>query len=312
MIGRLLMGLLVTGLLLPNAAEAVQPREKALHIARAARPKLAIAVVPRKVAHRMARKPVPSRAAAHPAGGKAKRHLPINQRSRAPAARTMSRRAVLPLVMIDPGHGGVDPGAVGGNGMQEKNVVLQTALELRRQILATRRYRVALTRDKDVFVSLAARLQAARRQHAALFISIHVDASPDATARGASVYTRSVAGGLQAVARHNAGRDSAKAIGHALSGLHTPMQGSAYLQWVMIGQLRSNIGLVDDPARQAQLYVLGEMGIPSVLLEMGFLSNRHDEKLLRQLHYRNLIAGSLKEAVDDYFGDLRNKGGSPT
>ena len=97
--------------------------------------------------------------------------------------------APLPLVMLDPGHGGKDPGAIGVSGTYEKNIALAAALELRRQLLATGRYRVEMTRARDVFVPLSERVSRAQTRKAALFVSLHADALTDHGVRGASVYT---------------------------------------------------------------------------------------------------------------------------
>jgi N-acetylmuramoyl-L-alanine amidase len=100
-------------------------------------------------------------------------------------------RMPLPLVLLDPGHGGKDPGAIGFSGTYEKHVSLATALELQRQLMATGRYRVALSRTNDVFIPLADRVGIAQRQGAALFVSMHADALSNHSVRGASVYTLS-------------------------------------------------------------------------------------------------------------------------
>src|ERR1700754_1100631 len=100
-----------------------------------------------------------------------------------------SRRPEPPLVMLDPGHGGKDPGAIGFSGTYEKHVSLATAFELKRQLEAGGRYRVALTRTRDAFVALDERVVKAQTQGAALFVSMHADALSDQSVRGASVYT---------------------------------------------------------------------------------------------------------------------------
>jgi N-acetylmuramoyl-L-alanine amidase len=166
-----------------------------------------------------------------------------------------------PLIVIDPGHGGSDPGAVGISGTVEKTVTLATALELRRLLMASGHYRVALTRTGDGSVSLASRLAFARTHDADLMIAIHADASLDRHARGASVY--------------------------------------------MIDQLNDDVRMVATPARTGHLYVLGARSIPSVLLEMGFLSNRQDEALLRRPAHRHLLVQAIKDAIDDYFAGIR-------
>jgi N-acetylmuramoyl-L-alanine amidase len=184
-----------------------------------------------------------------------------------------------PLIVIDPGHGGRDPGAIGASGTLEKTVTLATALELRHVLAATGRYRVVLTRTGDQTVSLAARLGFARRQDADLLIAIHADASPDRAARGASVYVS--------------------------SGAPTAPTGSATLQFSMIEQLEDDVRMVGAPARAAHLYVLGERTIPSVLLEMGFLSNRQDESLLRRPAHRHVLVEAIRDAIGDYFANIK-------
>jgi len=184
-----------------------------------------------------------------------------------------------PLIIIDPGHGGTDPGAVGVSGTPEKTVTLATALELRRVLEATGRYRIALTRTTDRTVSLADRVGFARRQNADLLIAIHADAARNRHARGASVYVRS---------------------GDAAA----PLAASAGLQDSMIDKLEDDVRMVPAPARAARFYVLGARSIPSVLLEMGFVSNRQDEALLRQPRHRRVIVDAIKDAVNDYFASI--------
>ena len=209
--------------------------------------------------------------------------------------------ATKPLIVIDPGHGGRDSGAVGIAGTLEKRVTLTTALELRRLLLATGHYRVLLTRTTDRFVSLADRVAFERSHHTALFISIHADSSPDHQAHGASVYTRSAAsGGLTALAAtsSNSGK-IARVLAHARPG-------SSLLQYTLIDNLNDDLAMADDPAPQAHLYVLCLTDIPSVLVEMGFLSNRREEAELRTAKHRLVIARAIRDAIEDYFRDLKH------
>ena len=195
------------------------------------------------------------------------------------------RFASRPLIVIDPGHGGRDPGAIGASGTQEKTVTLAAALELRRLLLASGRYRVALTRSTDRAVSLSNRLAFARKQDADLLIAIHADSSPNHSARGASVFVR----------------DSNEP---AVASVPEPAATSAFLQFSVIDQLDDDVRMTAAPARSAHLYVLGSRSIPSVLLEMGFLSSRQDEKLLRQAAHREVIVRAIRDAIDDYFRPL--------
>ncbi|HVZ07445.1 N-acetylmuramoyl-L-alanine amidase family protein [Rhodopila sp.] len=206
-----------------------------------------------------------------------------------------------PLIVIDPGHGGTDPGAIGAGGTREKDITLAIAQELKRSLDATGRYRTALTRSTDRTVSLGDRLAFARRHDADMLIAIHADASPDRHARGASVYVRrSRGGGLTANAQDPGG------IAAALSAAEPhPAPGSAWLQYSMIEQLADDIKMVGAPARAAHLYVLGARDIPSVLLETGFISNRRDEALLKQPAHRRVLVRAIRDALDDYYRGLR-------
>lgn len=234
----------------------------------------------------------------------------VSQPARRPVARPASRRPAvaarppvrtLPLVVVDAGHGGADGGAVGAGGTLEKAVTLAAAQELARQLKATGRYRVLLTRDNDRFVPLAARAGLAVTHGAALMVSIHADASPNRQARGASVYVRPAQSSGPEVARLPASRGSSRAIARALSEPARPDQGSSRLQLAMVASLDDEVGMVPDPARQGRFRVLSSLGIPSVLVEMGFISNRRDEALLRQPRHRAVIARAIRDAVDDYF-----------
>jgi N-acetylmuramoyl-L-alanine amidase len=207
-----------------------------------------------------------------------------------------------PLIVVDAGHGGQDPGAIGVSGTLEKTVTLATALELRRVLLASGRYRVALTRTTDRSVSLANRLSFARSHDADLLIAIHADASPDRTARGASVYVSS--GQKTTHLRASAG-NAARIAGALSTSVPRAEPDSAWLQYSMIEQLDDDVRMTAEPARTAHLYVLGSHSIPSVLLEMGFLSNRKDEALLRKPAHRRVLVRAIEDAIDDYFAGIR-------
>lgn len=203
--------------------------------------------------------------------------------------------------MIDPGHGGRDCGAVGATGLLEKDVTLSTALELQRELRAQGRFRVEMTRTTDVGISLSNRVIRARTQQPALLISIHADASPDPRAHGASVYVRADPEHGNTV-KLPASPAASGAISRALStGTANPPPGSSYLQQAMVEQLKDDVAMVHDPAREAHLYVLATTGVPSVLVEMGFVSNRHEERLLRTTRYRRTVAHAIRDAIGDYF-----------
>ena len=221
------------------------------------------------------------------------------------AARTVqpaSHEASRPLIVIDPGHGGRDPGAIGVSGTPEKTVTLATALELRRSLEATGRYRIALTRSGDQSLSPGDRLAFARKHRADLLIAIHADAPHDRSARGASVYVSSG----NATMHLPTSRGNSSRIARALSKPEPqPEAGSAFLQFSMIEQLADDVRMATTPARTAHLYVLGSRAMPSALLEMGFMSNRQDESLLRQSAHRRVIVRAIRDAIDDYFAEIR-------
>ncbi|WP_240782344.1 N-acetylmuramoyl-L-alanine amidase [Roseococcus sp. SYP-B2431] len=238
------------------------------------------------------------------------------QRRRAPPARDVTR---LPLVLLDPGHGGADPGAIGANGTQEKRVTLPIALELRRLLEAGGRCRVALTRTRDVFVPLARRVEMARQREAVLLLSIHADAMPAGQSqalRGASVYTVSETATdslAAALARRENRADQAGGL--RLPSVSPEVQrillslmrqetraGSERLARLAVNALDGEVALLSQPLRRAQFVVLKAPDVPAALVECGFLSNRQDEALLRRADHRARVAAALAEAVNGFIG----------
>lgn len=223
--------------------------------------------------------------------------------------------ASLPLVMLDPGHGGKDPGAIGVSGTHEKRITLASAQELRRQLLATKRYRVALTRERDVFVALQERVAIARRRGAALFVSLHADALPDASVRGASVYTlNETASDRQTAAlaqRENSAdrfgtpnfRGTSPEVARILISLvqQETRVGSTRMARSVVQALGREVPLLPNPARHAGFMVLKAADVPSVLVELGFMSNRADEAALRKPSHRVVLARAMVRAIDGYF-----------
>jgi N-acetylmuramoyl-L-alanine amidase len=239
----------------------------------------------------------------HVARGGAHRPTHTARASHKPAPRAAN--PYRPVIVIDPGHGGEDPGAIGLSGTAEKSITLATALELRRVLEARGRYRVALTRTDDRTVSLQDRLAFARQRHADLFVAIHADSVGDRSTRGASVYIR----GEQETSHIAVRPGNARRIASALpSSAPEPERSSVSLQHSIIEQLSEDVHMAGAPARAAHLYVLGSRTIPSVLLEMGFLSNRRDEALLRQPKHRHELVNDLKDAIDDYFSGIKRAG----
>jgi N-acetylmuramoyl-L-alanine amidase len=223
--------------------------------------------------------------------------------------------ADLPLVVLDPGHGGKDPGAIGISGTYEKHVALAAAGELRRQLEATGRYRVELTRTHDVFIPLMQRVAFAQGREASLFVSMHADALDDHAVRGASVYTLADAASDEQSAalarRENAAdrfgdpqfHDLPPEVSRILASLvHEETRlGSARVQHSVVAALHRDLPMLPNPARHAAFVVLKAADIPSVLVEMGFMSNRADEAALRRPEHRVKVAAAMKRAVEAYF-----------
>jgi N-acetylmuramoyl-L-alanine amidase len=223
-------------------------------------------------------------------------------------------KAPPPMVMLDPGHGGKDPGAIGVSGTYEKHISLASALELKRQLDATGRYRVELTRGRDVFIPLDERVARAQARGAALFVSMHADALNNPGVRGASVYTLGTASDQQTAAlaarensadRYGAGKSQivSPEVARILASLvrQETRAGSARLAHSMVGSLDQDVPLLQNPSRHAGFVVLKAADIPSVLVEMGFMSNARDEAALRRPDHRTKVAGAMKRAVEAYF-----------
>lgn len=220
-----------------------------------------------------------------------------------------------PLVMLDPGHGGKDPGAIGVAGTYEKHVSLATALELKRQLEAGGRYRVELTRLKDVFIPLDERVDRAQRHGSALFVSMHADALSDHSVRGASVYTLAqTASDAQTAALARTENSADRFIGRQWQATSPEVSrilaslvrqetrtGSVRIARSLVGSLDRDLPMLQNPDRHAGFVVLKAADIPSVLVEMGFMSNPRDEAALRRPEHRRLVAEAMRRAVDAYF-----------
>jgi N-acetylmuramoyl-L-alanine amidase len=223
-------------------------------------------------------------------------------------------RGPLPLVVLDPGHGGKDPGAIGARGTQEKRITLAAVLELKRQLEAGGRCRVALTRSRDVFIPLGDRIELARRREAALFLSLHADSAPGA--RGASVYTLSETATdsfSAALARRE--NEADRAGGLRLPSVPPEVQrillslmrqetrtGSEKLARLAVAALEAEVALLPHSHRRAGFVVLKAPDVPSALVEMGFLSHPQDEAALNKATHRARIATALAETVHGFLG----------
>jgi N-acetylmuramoyl-L-alanine amidase len=221
-----------------------------------------------------------------------------------------------PIVVIDPGHGGVDPGAIGRKGEYEKTVVLAIAQALKKDLLADGRYQVVMTRDSDVFIPLAERVKIARRAGASLFLSIHADTISDSSVQGAGVYTLSAsASDAQAAAlaaKENSAdeiagislRDTSDEISSILIDFaqHHTQERSARLAALLVPRVGQAINMRERSHRSAGFRVLKAPDVPSALVEVGYLSNPADEAVLISAKGRARIARALCRGIADYFG----------
>jgi N-acetylmuramoyl-L-alanine amidase len=213
-----------------------------------------------------------------------------------------------PIVVIDAGHGGRDPGATSVSGqVTEKELTLALARELRDDLVKRGRVRVAMTRDDDRYLTLDERAAVARRLNAAMFISLHMDSAPNSLARGATVYSLSdVASDAEAArlaASENAGaladprRDSVQAMLSDLA-MQAQMGASADLATRLVHRSAGRFELRPNPHRFAAFHVLRRSEAPAVLFEAGYISNVDDEALLRSPGQRAKIALALAQAIE--------------
>ena len=213
-----------------------------------------------------------------------------------------------PIVVIDAGHGGRDPGAISVSGqVREKQLTLVLAQALRDELVKRGRVRVAMTRDDDRYLTLDERAAVARRLTAAMFVSIHIDSAPNPLARGASVYSLSdVASDAEAAAvaaRENAGEDQGERRGAvdlmlADLAMRSHMSASADLASRLVNKAAGRVELRPDPHRFAAFHVLRRADAPAVLFEAGYLSNADDELLLRNPTDRAKMVLALAQAIE--------------
>ncbi len=222
---------------------------------------------------------------------------------------------VRPVIVLDPGHGGIDGGTVSRKGTPEKKVVLAFARELRKKLLATGRFEVHMTRNDDRFISLGKRVKFARAKKADLFIAVHADSLRQRRVRGATVYTLSEkASDAEAAAlaekENNAdfiggvdlGEDAGEVAGILLDlALRETKNHSIYFARRVVKNLKPVTPLNRRPVRSAGFKVLRAPDVPSVLLELGYLSNRHDEKNLVSSRWRRKAAGAVTAAIEGFF-----------
>jgi N-acetylmuramoyl-L-alanine amidase len=226
-----------------------------------------------------------------------------------------------PVVVIDPGHGGIDPGAIGANNVNEKTIVLAVAEQLKDELEKTGLYDVKMTRSEDVFVSLDNRLKFSRENGADLFISLHADSIEEKNAaesiRGATIYTLS-GQASDKVARIAAEKENASDL---LAGIENLDRGnddqvknilidlmkretsnfSSDFSRVLAKSLGKSVTMSRVPRRSAAFKVLKQTGAPSVLIELGYISNRSDEEQMLTAQWQSNVAAAVAGAVQVYF-----------
>ena len=215
------------------------------------------------------------------------------------------------VVVIDAGHGGRDSGAVGATGV-EKDINLAAALSLSEQLGRTGRYKVVMTRTSDVYVPLDSRVRIAQRAGADLFISIHSDSGPEASLKGASVYTlsdkatlrstRFVSGDNWIMKANLTGDQGVRDILFDLTQRATRNRSAVFAQ-TLLSNIEGTAPLLRRSHRDAGFMVLLAPDVPAVLLEMGFLSNPEDEARLRDPGFRKRMMSAVARAVDEHFDE---------
>ena len=224
---------------------------------------------------------------------------------------------VRPLIVLDPGHGGIDTGTKGSGGELEKDVVLAFAQTLREKLESSGKYRVAMTRSDDTFIPLAERVRFARSRNAGLFISVHADALPrrEGQAEGATVYTLSENASDAEAARLAEAENKADVIAgvdlttepddvaNILVDLAQRETKTFSMQFArtLVGELKAAARLHKHPLKSAGFKVLLAPDVPSVLLELGYMSTKDDLKQLTSAAWRARTAQALAQAVDSFF-----------
>jgi len=221
-----------------------------------------------------------------------------------------------PVVVIDAGHGGIDSGAIGKDGLLEKDLTLEFAIELARQLKLGGKIEPVLTRDSDTSLALEDRVDVAEQHKAALFISIHADSVKQDYVRGATIYTLSedASDALAAAAADRENRSDVLA-GFSLEdqpdevadilvdfGLRDTRRQSVGFAKSLVASLDGSIPLNSHPWRRGAFVVLKVEGVPSVLFELGYLSNKEDEAMFRSGSWPGSEARNTARAIEAFFG----------
>ncbi len=220
-----------------------------------------------------------------------------------------------PLIVIDAGHGGHDPGSIGRKKTKEKNITLKYAKALKRELLKTGKYKVHLTRSTDKYIKLRQRVNIARRVKGDLFVSVHADSHRNKRVRGLSVYTLSENASDKEAAALAAKENKSDIINGVDLGMQISEVSALLIDMVqrdtknvsssfaetLVKNLKKKTKLLRNPHRFAGFRVLTGADIPSVLVELGYLSNRKEEKLLNSKKHKNKLAKAVARAIDSHF-----------
>ncbi|WP_419905517.1 N-acetylmuramoyl-L-alanine amidase [Kiloniella sp.] len=230
----------------------------------------------------------------------------------------VKKKRVKKVIVVDAGHGGVDPGATGLSGVQEKKLALDYARSLKATLERSGRYKVIMTRNSDTSLALRQRVEVAQKAEADLFISLHANKHASSNIKGVSVYSLSENGSDKEAEALAAKENKADIIiGFDLSEQspdvskilidlaqrETNNQGKQFAN-VLVGELKHTATMLGRPHRSAGFAVLKSPIIPSVLIELGYMSNKREERLLRSAAHREKLVVAISRAVDQYFGKL--------
>ncbi len=237
------------------------------------------------------------------------------QKAPDPPLRTAPVQRAFPVVVLDAGHGGVDPGAIGLSGSYEKDIVLAFAKEIKRQLEAGGRVKVVLTRERDLFLPLRERVQTARHADADLFLSLHVNSHKSRSIRGFSAYTLSEKASDAEADALAAKENKADVIGGLNLGTYSDDVQNILIDFaqaktnelsvrfardILVKEVSRSVRLVTRPWRSAGFAVLKAPDVASVLVELGYVTNRKEERLLRDAKYRRNLSAAITRAVVQY------------
>ncbi|HCP01214.1 MAG: N-acetylmuramoyl-L-alanine amidase [Alphaproteobacteria bacterium] len=226
------------------------------------------------------------------------------------------RQKIKPVVVVDAGHGGVDPGAIGVSGVYEKKIALDYAREVVRLLRVADKYEVIMTRDRDVFLPLRERVRVSRAAGADLFLSLHANTHPKRSTSGFSVYTLSDRASDKEAAALAALENKSDVIGGVnLGGYSDDVQNILidfaqaktnelsveFARDILVEKVKNSASLLTRPWRSAGFAVLKAPDVPSVLVELGYISNPQEERLLLTGSHRRKLCAAIVNAVDAYF-----------